>query len=236
VSDADADGPARLVDEMPGIGFGWIAPAPQFMQRTSHAILGGGGVWLMDSVYDTAMLARAAALGPPAGVVQQLDRHSRDCARVAHELGIPLYVVPGQAPVGAPFQVVPLVASRVARWHEIALWFPVDRLVCVAEAVGGAPYFRAPGEGLGPHPLLRLIHPPRRLAGVAAEHVVFGHGAGVHGPDAGSRMADAIRSSRRRAPRWLLGLAGIGRDEPPAPPGSGDYGAVPSSGAEAAEP
>jgi hypothetical protein len=208
---AGLEGPARLVDEMPGIGFGWIAPTPEFMERASHAILSGGGVWFTDPVYDAAMLACARGLGPPAGVVQQLDRHARDSARVAREFEIPLYVVPVRAPEGAPFQVVPVIASRAARWHEIALWFPAERLVCVAEAVGGARYFCAPGDALGPHPMLRLVHPPRRLVGVAAEHVVCGHGAGLHGPDAGVQMGDAIRSSRRRTPRWLLGLARMGR-------------------------
>lgn len=212
MSGGDPGAPARLVDEMPGIGFGWIASTPAVMQRTSHAILSGGGVWFTDPVYDTAMLERARALGPPAGVVQQLDRHPRDCARVADELGVPLYVLPDRAPDGAPFEVRPVVMSRVARWHEIALWFPAQRLVCVAEAVGGTPYFCAPGQSLGPHPLLRLVHPPRRLVGVRAAHVVCGHGPGLHGPDAGDRMADAIRSSRSRTPRWLLGLAGIGRE------------------------
>ena len=214
MSGGAGDGPASLVDELPGIGFGWIAPTPAVIQRASHAILSGGGVWFTDPVYDAAMLARAGRLGPPAGVVQQLDRHARDGARVAAELGIPLYAVPSRAPEGAPFQVLPVISSRAARWHEIALWFPVERLLSVAEAVGGAPYFRAPGEAIGPHPLLRLVHPPRSLVGLAPEHVVCGHGAGLHGPNAGRQLDDAIRSSRGRAPRWLLGLAGVGRDQP----------------------
>jgi len=212
VTDPAPDTAARLVDVMPGVGFGWIAPTPAFMQRASHAILSGGGVWLTDPVYDPGMLAHARSLGPPAGVVQQLDRHPRDCARTAEELGVPLYVLPQTAPAGAPFEVLPVVDSRAGRWHEIALWFPRERLVCVAEAIGGAPYFRAPGDELGPHPLLRLVHPPRTLIGLDAAHVVCGHGAGLHAPDAGARMSAVIRGSRRRTPRWLLGLAGIGRD------------------------
>lgn len=196
---------------MHGIGFGWIAPTPGFMQRASHAILSGGGVWLTDPVYDSGMLARARNLGPPAGVVQQLDRHPRDCVRIANELGVPLHVLPRTAPAGAPFEVLSVMDSRAGRWHEIALWFARERLVCVAEAVGGAPYYLAPGEDLGPHPLLRLVHPPRALTGLDADHVVCGHGAGLHRHDAGALMAEAIRASRRRTPRWLLGLAGVGR-------------------------
>jgi hypothetical protein len=211
VSEHASDAPARVVDVMHGIGFGWIAPTPRFMQRASHAILSGGGVWLTDPVYDPGMLARARKLGPAAGVVQQLDRHPRDCARVANELGVPLYVLPRTAPAGAPFEVLSVIDSRAGRWHEVALWFARERLVCVAEAVGGAPYYLAPGEDLGPHPLLRLVHPPGALTGLDADHVVCGHGAGLHRHNAGALMEEAIRASRQRTPRWLLGLAGVGR-------------------------
>lgn len=205
---------------MPGIGFGWITPEPAVMQRASHAILSGGRVWVTDPVYDPTMLARIRELGTPGGVVQQLDRHGRDGARVARELGVPLLVVPDRAPPGAPFEIVPVVDSRAARWHEIALWFPSERLISIAEAVGGAPYFLAPGERVGPHPLLRLAHPPKRLIGVPATHVICAHGAGLHAPDAGQQMSDAIRSARARSPRWLLGLAGVGRTPPPTSYGS----------------
>jgi hypothetical protein len=200
-----------VVDEMPGIGFGWIAPTPTFMQRTSHAVLAGGGVWLTDPVFDDRMLERAVALGTPAGVIQQLDRHPRDCARVAAELGVPHLVIPTAAPEGAPFVVIPVADRSVPRWREIALWFGVPRVLCVAESVGGAPYFCVPGEPIGPHPLVRIINPPRVLAGWPAEHVLCGHGAGVHGPEAGAVLDRVIRGSRRRSLRWALGLAGIGR-------------------------
>ena len=208
---ASPDGAMTVIDEVPGIAFGWLAPTPAFMQRASHAIAADGQVWVVDAVYDAAMLARVRDLGAPAGVVQQLDRHPRDCARVADELDVPLYVLPEQAPADAPFEVIPVISSRVARWHEIALWFSDVGVLSVAEAVGGAPYFCAPGDAMGPHPALRLFAPPRRLAGIGCDHVLFGHGPGVHGPDTAHQLSEAIRSSRRATPRWALGLAGIGR-------------------------
>jgi hypothetical protein len=210
VASVDDAGPHVLVDEIPGIGFGWIAPTPRVMQRASHAIAVGGKVWFTDPVYDIAMIERAARLGAPAGVVQQLDRHPRDCARVAAELGVPHLVMPSAAPPSAPFKVIPVVARSVPRWHEIALWFPELRLLSIAEAIGGASYFCVPGEAIGPHPFLRLIAPPRVLSGYPAVHVVCGHGAGVHGPGAGALVDRVIRDSRRTAPKWVLGLAGIG--------------------------
>ncbi len=200
-----------VIDVVPGIAFGWIAPTPPIMQRASHAIAADGKVWVVDAVYDEAMLARIRELGTPAGVVQQLDRHPRDCARVAEALGVPLHVLPARAPGDAPFEVIPVVTSRLARWHEIALWFPDVGVLSIAEAVGGAPYFCAPGDAMGPHPLLRMFAPPRRLADIGCDHVLFGHGPGVHGPDTAHQLAEAIRVSRRATPRWLLGLAGVGR-------------------------
>jgi hypothetical protein len=218
-------GAATLIDEVAGVGFGWVAPTPAFMRRASHAILSGGGVWYTDPVYDPLMLQRGRTLGPAKGVVQLLDRHPRDCARVAQELGVPLYVLPRSAPQGAPFEIIRVIRSGLGRWHEVALWFPRERLLCVAEAIGGAPYFLAPGEVVGPHPILRLVHPPRSLCGIPAAHVVCGHGPGLHATDAGAQMDAAIRHARRRIPRWVLAMAGVGRHRSRALPKRGQPGA-----------
>ncbi|MCC6833022.1 MAG: hypothetical protein IT200_16940 [Thermoleophilia bacterium] len=197
--------PAEIVDVTPW-SVGWISPDPRFMRRASHAVLAGGGVWFTDPVLDEAALARAAALGPPAGVVQLLDRHPRDCAAVAARLGVPLHVVPGTPPPGAPFEVIPVVGTRVFRWREIALWFPERRALVTADALGSAPYFLARGERLGPHPVLRLLAPPRVLAGRDPEHVLVGHGAGLHGAGTGAEVDAAIAGARRRIPSWAAGL------------------------------
>jgi hypothetical protein len=71
-------GGVRFVDEI-GFAFGWIAPEPRFMQRASHAVAAHRCVWLIDPVADESALGRARELGEPAGVVQLLDRHGRDC-------------------------------------------------------------------------------------------------------------------------------------------------------------
>jgi hypothetical protein len=196
----------RIVDEIPGVGFGWIAPTPAVMQRASHAIAVDGRVWVLDPVWDDGILGRIRALGEPAGVVQQIDRHPRDCERVASELDVPLYVVPDTAPPGAPFEVRTVIRSRIGRWDEVALWFPDVGVLAVGEAVGGAPYFCAPGETMGPHPLLRLFRPPRALVGIGCDHLVFGHGPGVHGPDTARRLDAVILGARADVPRWVAGL------------------------------
>ena len=130
------------------------------MQRTSHAVALHGRVWMIDPVADETALGRARELGDPAGVVQLLDRHGRDCRAVAEQLGVPHYELPEQPPAGAPFEVLTLLRRR---WrHEVALWYPEQRTLVCADAVGTAQYYRAPGERLSVSPLLRLT-PPRRL-------------------------------------------------------------------------
>jgi hypothetical protein len=189
---------ARFVDEL-GFGFGWISPKPRFMQRCSHALCVGGKVWLIDPVLDDGVLERVRGLGEPAGVVQLLDRHGRDCARVASLLGVPHLDVPDVAPAGAAFEVLPVLRRR--RWHEVALWLPEQRTLVCAEAVGTAQYYRAPSERLGVHPLLRLT-PPRALLAVEPAHILVGHGEGVH-EDAPAALRDAVEHARRRTPAWL---------------------------------
>jgi hypothetical protein len=190
--------PLHVVDEL-DFGFGWIAPEPAFMRRCSHALAVAGGVWVLDPVWDEEAMERIAALGEPAGVVQLLDRHGRHCARVAERLGVPLHVVPASPPPDAPFEVVPLLRNRF--WREVALWFPDQRTLAVADAVGTAQYYRAPQERLAVSPVLRLT-PPRGLLRFEPEHVLVGHGEGVH-DDAAGALREAVTRSRSRLPAWF---------------------------------
>jgi hypothetical protein len=186
-----------FVDEI-GFAFGWIAPEPRFMQRASHAVASEGRVWVIDPVADERTLARARELGEPAGVVQLLDRHGRDCRAVAEQLGVPHYEVPEQPPAEAPFEVLPLL--RRPWWHEVALWYPEQRTLVCADAVGTAQYYRAPGERLGVSPLLRLT-PPRRLLAVEPDHVLVGHGKGIH-EGAAAALREAVTLARHRTASW----------------------------------
>jgi hypothetical protein len=186
-----------FVDELE-FGFGWLE-AGTFMRRCSHALAADGRVWVVDPFADDEALERAQALGEPAAVVQLLDRHNRDSVAVAQRLGVPLHVVPRKAPDGAPFEVVPLLGNRF--WREAALWFPSLRTLVVAEAVGTAQFYRAPEERVGVSPPLRLL-PPRRLLAYEPEHLLLGHGEGVH-EDATRALSDAIRHARGRTASWL---------------------------------
>lgn len=194
---------ARLVDET-DFGFGWIHPEPRWMQRASHALAADGRVWVLDATLADGVEERIRALGEPAGVVQLLDRHARDCAELARRLGVPHHVVPSERVAGAPFEVVPVVRRRT--WREIALWWPEREVLAVADAVAGVGYYRAGGEVLGVSPLLRPT-PPRVLCRFEPEHVLCGHGEGVHGAAAAEALHEAVATARWQTPHWLASLA-----------------------------
>ena len=158
-------------------------------------------MWLVDPSEGEGIEDRVRTLGEPAGVLQLLDRHNRACAAFARRLEVPLHRVPFEA-VG-PFEVVPVLRRR--RWQEVALWWPERRVLVCADALGTVPhYFALGGERLGVHPLLRLT-PPHALARFEPEHVLCGHGEGVH-ERATEALRDALANSRRRLPRLALEL------------------------------
>ena len=119
------------------------------MQRACHAIVADEKVWFVDPVEVDDVVDRGAALGTPAGVLQLLDRHNRDCAAVADRLGIEILHVPDEVP-GSPFEAIPVV--RLPGWKETALWWPETRALVVAEVVGTNPVANAGRGGVGMHP------------------------------------------------------------------------------------
>ena len=184
-------------------GFGWREEG--FLERTSHALVADGSCWLVDPLADTACEERVRAAGRPAGVIQLLDRHKRDCAEVADRLGVRLHVVPFAGVAGSPFTFLRVL--RLPRWKEVALWWPEAKVVVFADAVGTASYFRARGERLAVHPFLRLLPPRAMSRALSPSHVLCGHGEGIHGDEAAARLEEALATARRRIPRWLTGQA-----------------------------
>jgi len=185
----------RFCDEFDG-GFGWIVD--EFMQRCSHALVSDGRVWVIDPVDGDGVEERIRAAGAPGGVIQLLDRHNRDCAGLAARLGVPHLAEPEHAVT--PFEFRRIRGSR--RWKEVAIWWPERRILVFADALGTAPSFRAGGERLGVHPLLRLLPPRRQLAGLAPAAVLCGHGEGVL-DGAEPALREALSSARRRIPAQL---------------------------------
>jgi hypothetical protein len=183
------------------LGFGWVVS--EFMERSSHALADDGRVWAVDPLIADGIEERLRAAGDPAGVIQLLDRHGRDCAELAARLGVPHHVVPFDGVPGSPFEVI--AVRRRRRWQEVALWWPQRRVLVCADAVGTARYYRAGEERLAVNPLLRLT-PPLPLAQVEPETILVGHGVGVH-EGAGEALREALATARRRAPALAVSWA-----------------------------
>ena len=195
----------RFCDELGQNGFSWIVD--EAMTRTSHALAAAGKVWLIDPVDWPDAIDRALALGEPAGVIQLLDRHNRDCAALAERLDVPLLVAPDEVS-GSPFECI--AVKRRKRWRETALWWADSRTLVVAEAVGTNAFYTGGKSPVGVHLLLRLT-PPKALAAYEPNRLLVGHGEGVHGPAAAVGLRHALEHSRGELPGVLVRLPFAGR-------------------------
>lgn len=186
------------------LGLTWVVEEP--MERAFHALVDDGRVWLVDPLDDPSLpdVEAVANLGEPAGVLQLLDRHNRDCAAIAAKLGVPHLKVPDAVP-GSPFEAIPVL--RVPRWRETALWWPQRRALVVAEVLAANPMHTGGEQAVGVHLFLRAW-PPGSLRRCDPEHLLLGHGHGLHGPAAADAVETAYTRARRDLPRVLLGLPG----------------------------
>jgi hypothetical protein len=184
------------------LGLTWVEHSRT--ARSAHAIVSEQRVWLIDPFDDEEALAVAASLGEPAGVLQLLDRHNRHCQALAARLGVPLLRLPDSAPE-TPFEVVPIL-SRPG-WREIALWWPDERALIVAEAIGTAPAF-ALGRRAGVHPMLRLTPPRSQLAAYRPERLLVGHGSTIESGGAHA-LDEALDNARTDIPRLLISLPSL---------------------------
>jgi hypothetical protein len=178
--------------------FGWIAD--ERIARTSHALRVDGRVYLIDALLGDGVEERVRALGEPAAVLQLLDRHGRDCAAWAGRLGVP-HVRAWQGLGGAPFEALRVYDSRV--WREVALWEPASATLVCADALGTPPYFRAPGERIGWHPLVRVLR-PRSFRGVAPKRILAGHGPGLE--DGAAEALGELFARRRLPAAWAAAV------------------------------
>jgi hypothetical protein len=169
------------------------------MARAAHALRTDAGVWLVDPFEDEAALAAAAELGSPAGVIQLLSRHNRDCAAIAARLGVAHHKLPGSLP-GSPFTIVSVVDRPW--WREVALWWQTERTLVVAEAVGTVPLF-ALGRPAGVHPMLRLVPPRGALGSFHPRRLLVGHGPALQS-GADEALHEALSASRNDLPRLVL--------------------------------
>ena len=194
-------------------GVGWIAHPEETMQRAGHALVDDGEVWLVDPVDAEGLDERLADLGTVAGVVVLYNYHRRDAAAVANRHGVPVSLPARMTALTDDDVAAPVErfddrlgetgyrlreVTRTRFWQEWAL-FDGETLV-VAESVGSAPYFLAPGERLGVT-LVRRPFPPRgAFEGLDPDRVLCGHGEGVFA-DAAGELHRALAVSRRTAPK-----------------------------------
>lgn len=193
-------------------GFSWRPEDEGAMQRTSHALVDGDNVWLIDPIEaGPGIHERIAAAGTVAGVIILLDRHLRDGVTMAHRYDVDLHVPMGaggdieDGPVVeydriiqvAPFVLMPY-RPLGGLWREASLWWPAHRVLVTAECVGAADYYVLPGERLAVHPLVRA-RPPMHLRSLGPDLVLPGHGDAVT-KDAALELRRAVSSSRTKIP------------------------------------
>jgi hypothetical protein len=184
------------------LGVTWVEQGA--MARSAHGLLDDGRVWLIDPYEDVQAMAAVAELGTPAGVLQLLDRHNRDCERLAQRFDVPLLRLPVNA-AGTPFQAIPVISNRA--WREVALWWAERETLVVAEAVGTAPAF-ALGRRVGVHPVLRLTPPREQFSRLKPERLLVGHGGALEsGADAA--LTEALARSRSDLPRLLTSIPSL---------------------------
>jgi len=203
------------VDRFEG-GVGWIAHPDEAMQRTGHALVDDGDVWLVDPVDAEGLDEYLADLGTVRGVVVLYNYHRRDASAIAARHDVPVLLPAGMTAltdrdVAAPVRRVEgqlgdtgyflrvVTANRF--WQEWAL-FDGETLL-VAESVGTAAYFLAPGERLGVSLARRPVPPGETLRDVDPDRVLCSHGEGVTA-DAAGELRRALDEARRTAPRMYL--------------------------------
>jgi hypothetical protein len=182
------------------------------MARAAHALRAGQDTWLIDPFDDPAALTAVSELGRPAGVIQLLDRHKRDCAAIAQRLGIPHHKLPSTLPPETGLHPVSVVSRPW--WKEVALWWPLERTLIVAEAIGSIPLFTL-GRPAGVHPMLRMTPPRSALGAFAPERLLVGHGAPIESGGA-EALSGAISAARADIPRLLVKLPWVLRAGPRA--------------------
>jgi hypothetical protein len=194
--------PARVIDQSE-IGITWVMDEP--MARACHALVDDGRVWIIDPVDDGDAMSAVAGLGEPAAVLQLLDRHNRDCRKVADRLGVPLVALPDEMK-STPFKSIRVVNNRL--WKEIALWWQEKRVLVVPEAIGTSRFYKPSLAGAGVHLGLRMTPPRKQLGSYLPEHLLVGHGEAIHGPQATPALQEAIDRARRDMPAALVGAPG----------------------------
>jgi hypothetical protein len=197
-------------------GIGWIAHPEETMERASHALATGDGVWLVDPIDAQHVGDLIEEYGEVTGIVVLSNHHTRDADVFAERYDVPV-TVPGPmtdiaGDINSPtdrlgvggaigeYELIEVARSGSA-WQEYAL-YDGETLV-LSESVGAADYMRVGDERLGVMLLRRLTPPRDPLGTLSPKRVLSGHGPGVH-ENATAALKEALSTSRRRFPKAVL--------------------------------
>ena len=102
------------------LGFSWLPDPGELMERACHAVRLGpdGDVWIVDPVDVPGLDERIAAVageGKVGGVLQLLDRHERDCAKLAERHGVPLHRLPFDGIPGSGLETIKVISNPAER-------------------------------------------------------------------------------------------------------------------------
>lgn len=204
----------RRVDRFDG-GGGWQAYPEEGLARTSHVLDTGAGAVVVDPLDVPGVDDYLAEFGDIAGVTVLQTHHTRDAVAIADRHDVPLHqpawvsvdtgpsveeVTHTDSLADTGFRLLETI--RVPWWHEAALYDGAT--LVVGDVLGTAGHFRAPGEALGLHPLLRVWR-PTSLAALTPDRILVGHGTGIF-EDATTRLRTAFAAARRNLPgAWVNG-------------------------------
>lgn len=216
IYDRGAASELEEIDRWSG-GVGWLAFPDERGRRASHALGGDDGVWLLDPVDAPEVDDLVEEFGDVAGVAVLQDFHARDAGAVATRHDVPVHVPKWSfrledridAPVTRFAGDLGDSGFRVHRFAPVP-WFQegilireADGTVYVPESLGTAPFYRAGGEEIGVHDLVRLTPPRRVFEDLPVERLLFGHGPGVF-EDVRPTLEATLRGARRRFPASVV--------------------------------
>ena len=185
--------------------FAWIADPGEAIQRASAVIAVDGGCIVVDPVDAPGLDETLARCGPVLGIATLLDRHQRDAAAIADRLAVPRLIprALGGSGIGIEGVEERAVVER-KRWKEALLWLPDRRLLVCVETLGTAPFFLArEGDGIGLHPLARVLGVTAAFDGLDPAGIAVGHGPPLL-EAAAPALADVLAHPVRDLPRgWL---------------------------------
>ncbi|WP_254840384.1 hypothetical protein [Natronomonas marina] len=204
----------EVVDRFEG-GVGWIPHPGETMERASHALATGGGVWLVDPLDAPGVEDVVDEYGEVAGVIVLSNHHARDADVFAEHHDVPVTLPAPMTDVAetlsAPVERLDvgeavgeyelLEVAHGAAWQEYAL-YDGETLVA-SESVGTADYQTVGDERLGVMTIRRLTPPREAFGDCSPERVLSGHGPGLE-VGAAAALEDALVNARWRFPRALV--------------------------------